>query len=178
MFLAHLPSGYIAAKFFEKKFLNNISKKWLYFWVLLGSIAPDLDIFYFYFIDHKQHNHHSYWSHYPILWFPLLIICYFLYQSKKLKHHQNTLLYATLFSFMGCVHLILDSIGGGIWWLAPFKNKAYSIFSTNGQYDIWWFYLIFSKVFIIELLITAFALFLWRKDKRITSANPGNEHKA
>ena len=43
---------------------------------LLGSIFPDLDMFYFYFIDHRQHGHHCYWTHTPFYWITLLLFVY------------------------------------------------------------------------------------------------------
>ncbi|MDQ7070577.1 MAG: hypothetical protein Q9M48_07555 [Rhodobacterales bacterium] len=39
-------------------------------WVagLLGSVAPELDLFRFYFVDHCAHHHHDYITHRPLFW--------------------------------------------------------------------------------------------------------------
>lgn len=43
---------------------------------LLGAIAPDLDLFYFYTLDGRQHHHYSYWTHYPSVWFALMLLAW------------------------------------------------------------------------------------------------------
>jgi len=167
MFIAHLPSGYIAVKLIAKKIKlpPAISQKWLYFWGLLGSIAPDLDMFYFYFIDLRQHNHHSYWSHYPVLWFSLLFLACLTYRLCTSSRYKTQIIYAILFCFTGCIHLLLDSIAGGIWWLAPFVNKSYALVSLHPRFEPWWLNFILSWVFLIELAIIAWAAILWKKPR-------------
>lgn len=167
MFIAHLPSGYIAVKTLCKKAnLPANSQKWFLFWGLLGSIAPDLDMFYFYLIDARQHNHHSYWSHYPILWFSLLLASCSAHRYSKSKQVKALMAYAMLFSFTGCIHLVLDSIVGGIWWLAPFVEKPYALFKLTPRFKPWWLNFILSWVFLLEIIITSYALFLWKKSTK------------
>ncbi|MGL4666876.1 MAG: metal-dependent hydrolase [Saezia sp.] len=171
MFIAHIPSGYITVKLLCKRIKQpSLSIKWLFFWGLLGSVAPDLDMFYFYLIDARQNNHHSYWSHYPILWFPALFMSYVSYRRSSSQRFKNFMVYATLFSFTGCMHLILDSVVGGIWWLAPFIDRPYSLFPIYPKFKIWWLNFIISWVFLIEILITSYAIFLWRKSRSIKMA--------
>ena len=62
MVIGHLPAGYIFSKLGYLKFRDDISnyRKFM-FWGVFGSIAPDLDMFYFHLIDHArthQPTHH------------------------------------------------------------------------------------------------------------------------
>lgn len=50
MIIGHAPAGYItSALLFSKLKERGIS----------GALLPDIDMFYFHFIDHRQHHHHS-----------------------------------------------------------------------------------------------------------------------
>ncbi|MCM0684581.1 hypothetical protein [Akkermansia massiliensis] len=48
MFIAHLPAGYLLAKTIR---LRTPGRKAVMTAALLGAIAPDLDLFYFYTLD-------------------------------------------------------------------------------------------------------------------------------
>ena len=46
MFIAHLPSGYILAKFLDKKLKQTkISKKAFFTIIMIGAVFPDIDLF-------------------------------------------------------------------------------------------------------------------------------------
>lgn len=66
MFIAHLPSGIIYGYCLSRSHkAEHLTKPLIYIACFLGATAPDLDMFYFYFIDNKQTLHHQYWSHLP-----------------------------------------------------------------------------------------------------------------
>lgn len=58
MFVAHLPAGYILSKFWKNKTAQ--------YFLLIGSILPDLDLLYFYTIGQRAVVHHAYPTHSPI----------------------------------------------------------------------------------------------------------------
>jgi hypothetical protein len=74
MIIAHLPAGYVVSKLMSPYFEGcGADPKVLLRAGVLGSFAPDFDMAYFYLVDHRQHHHHSYLTHFPIIWFGLLL---------------------------------------------------------------------------------------------------------
>ena len=104
-----MPSGYIVAKLVFRQ-LRKQPVVWKIFLIcaLIGSVAPDFDLIYFYLWDHKQHHHHTYWPHYPIVWLSLLLINFLL--LGLLPGLRKTLLYSAVFLFCGSIHLLLDTV--------------------------------------------------------------------
>ncbi len=164
MFIAHLPSGYIVARVLSKK-INTMPYSWCWFVFscLLGAIVPDLDLIYFYFWDQRAHHHHTYWSHYPIIWFGLLVSMGVL---QKLFPSKNIVLYLFGFLFCGCLHLLLDSVVGDIWWGAPFIDQPFALATVHAVFSPWWLNFILHWSFLLEILITGWAIYLWFKNKK------------
>jgi inner membrane protein len=159
MFIGHLPAGYILTKLSYSRFSHCIKNDRTYlFWGILGSIAPDFDMFYFYLIDHHRRNHHKYISHYPVVWFVSIVMSIVL---LKMTHKKHCLCMA-IFSMSGFVHLILDSIAGDILWLAPFSSRAFSLATVPARYHPWWTNFMVHGSFVFEILVTMWAFWIWR----------------
>lgn len=166
MFLAHMPAGYLASKLLLSQFrLEPSNTKWLLLLGLLGSIFPDLDMFYFYLIDNRQHGHHSYWTHIPFYWVSLLATSYVLAALLK-----SRFLVAAATVFIGCIllHLSLDTFaGGGIKWLYPFENSYINIITIPAQanwYWVWNYFLHWTA--LVELtIISIAAITFWKTQK-------------
>ncbi|MFW5447478.1 MAG: metal-dependent hydrolase, partial [Methylophagaceae bacterium] len=107
-----LAAGYILATTVKIYLEPRIKSIWLMISSLVGAVTPDLDIFYFYLIDNRQHHHHTYWTHYPITWLSLLLVFTVLY---KLLSNKTIPVLGLLFSLSGLIHMLLDSIVGDIW---------------------------------------------------------------
>ncbi|MFK7816428.1 MAG: metal-dependent hydrolase [Gammaproteobacteria bacterium] len=156
MFLAHMPAGYLVSRFLLSQFQLKPSKaKWLFALGLLGSIFPDLDMFYFYLIDNRQHSHHSYWTHIPFYWLCLLAIFYFIAAIFK-----SRFIIAAGTIFIGCIllHLSLDTFaGGGIKWLYPFSNSYFNIFTVPSRHGYWLWNYFLHWTALAELTIITFA---------------------
>ncbi len=161
MIIGHAPAGYITAKFLLKNFIRSgiLPRKFIIVGIL-GALAPDLDMLYFHLIDHRQHHHHSYFSHFPILWLGLLV-CSFLW----IRHNLSSKAAAFMFVFClgGFIHLILDSIVGDIWWLAPFIDRPFVMFTVPALYQPWWLNFIFHWSFALELALWAWAFLIYRR---------------
>ncbi|MDD2776997.1 MAG: metal-dependent hydrolase [Gallionella sp.] len=161
MIIGHAPAGYIAAKLLLQNFIRRgISPRKFLVVGILGALAPDLDMFYFYLIDHRQHHHHSYVSHFPILWLCLLVIS-LLWMRHNLSSKAASL--AFIFCLSGFIHLILDSIVGDIWWFAPFIDRPFAMFTVPALYQPWWLNFIFHWSFALELALWVVALFIYRQ---------------
>lgn len=174
MIIGHLPSGYILSKLlvrYTNSRLQNV--KIFIFAGVLGGIAPDFDMLYFYLVDNRQHHHHTYWPHLPIIWFCLLgltAIWYYVVVNK------TRALRGLIFSVGGILHLLLDSIVGDIWWLAPIVDQPYALFTVPAIYDPWWLNFILHWSFALEVLVVLWAVLLfWRGKSSQQKPNNGVE---
>lgn len=161
MFIAHAPAGYIMATSLVKRAKNVSASAIAVIAVgVFGAIAPDVDILYFYLIDNRQTHHHKYITHLPIFWLAMLVISIvwlYLYKNKK-----SPFLILT-FSLGGLLHVILDSLTGGIRWFAPFIDKSYPLVVIPAAFKPWWLSFILHWTFVIELSICILALFIYRQ---------------
>ena len=164
MIIGHLPAGYIAATLLRRRFELQRAASKPFLWAgVLGAIAPDVDMIYFHLVDHRQHHHHTYITHFPIVWAGLLIASLAWLYAAEVKSHAGL---ATIFSLNGFIHMVLDSIVGDIWWFAPFVDKPFAFFSVPALYTPWWWNFILHWSFGLELIVLVWAVYLWRHDLR------------
>ncbi|GHT96641.1 hypothetical protein AGMMS49545_22150 [Betaproteobacteria bacterium] len=70
---------------------------------------------------------------------------------------------ALLFCSAALVHIILDTLVGDIWWLAPFYDKPYALFTVPARFFPWWLNFFLHWSFVAELLIWMWAIRLYRR---------------
>ncbi|MEX6500454.1 metal-dependent hydrolase [Pseudomonas zhanjiangensis] len=170
MFIAHLPSGYLLTVALAKR-LHQVPLPWLMSAGILGALAPDFDMAYFYLVDQRQTHHHQYPSHWPLCW---LALCAAALIWRYLAPHSRGAVLAWLFGLGGILHLLLDSLVGDIWWLAPFIDQPYALFSVPALYQPWWLNFIVHWSFAVELAIAGCALLLYRR--RSCPSRPASKH--
>jgi inner membrane protein len=161
MLIAHIPAGYIVSKKF-----NDIKKEKISFlkYGLIFSIWPDLDLIYFYLIDEKKHLHHMYFPHLPLFLLISFAIIIVIKKLNILKKGEN-LCYLFLINWF--VHLVLDTITGGISWLYPFSKKLYVFIKIPPTYSSWITSFVLHWSFIIEIMITVYScILLFRQEKK------------
>ena len=165
MFIGHLPAGYILTQKLQQKL--HFSR---YLWIgLIGSFFPDVDIFYFYLVDHRQHLHHGYWTHIPFDWLMITAVtCSIVW---LLKLNKRYLMAAIIFFSNVFLHLLLDTIVGKIEWLFPFTDKAYYLFDVPAVYDVWVYNFIFHWTFLFELGTIIWAMHLFVKTRQTRKIN-------
>ncbi|MBU85642.1 metal-dependent hydrolase [Alcanivorax sp.] len=152
MFIAHLPAGYLLARQLLKKIRTlPVSPRAVTLTAMAGAVAPDLDMLYFYLIDNGQTHHHKYLSHWPILWIGLLCVSWL---AMGLMKRKPLPFLALIFSVGGLLHILLDSVVGDIWWLAPIVDQPYALFTVPARFQPWWLNFVLHWSFFIELLIT------------------------
>lgn len=157
MFIAHLPGGYLLTKGLQAR-LRTAS----YLAVgLIVSIFPDIDLIYFYFVDHRQTLHHEYWTHLPVFWLIMLIVAATIGLVIRNRKYFviTTIFFANIF-----LHLILDTFVGGIAWLYPFNSKSFALTTVPATQDFWVWSFVFHWSFILELAIvlTAFGFLVYQ----------------
>ncbi len=160
MFIAHLPAGYICGCALTDR-VSERARKGRFISFLIGSVFPDVDMLYFYLIDHGRHHHHHYWTHLPIFWLAVL----------ALSATIGTLLRTKRFvwiaaSFVGGIflHFILDTPFAGICWLYPLSDQNFYLITVPATRSWWVWSFVFHWSFLFEIAICiAAAVLLFRR---------------
>lgn len=160
MFIAHLPAGYILGRAAARTGLPGTMAA-----ALAGSILPDLDLFYFYLVDARQHHHHSYWIHYPVVWLTLLAASG-IWLALARGRSKRAAWPAFILCLSAMAHIMLDGLVGDIMLLAPWSRKFYALAQVEAIHQPWWLNFILHWSFAVELAITAAAIWLWVRNRR------------
>jgi len=168
MFIAHLPAGYLLGDWLHARIAPpTLTRARFIGWGLFGAIAPDLDLIYFYAFDHRQTHHHRYASHWPMLWIAVLLLS-LLWRSRRTG--PSAAACALVFALSGLLHLVLDTLVGDIWWLAPFSDRSFALATVPALYSPWWLNFFLHWSFGFELAITVWAVVVWRR-RRVRAAS-------
>lgn len=157
MLMAHFAAGYLLSRRCLTVYRHQPDYRVYMMIGLLASILPDLDLLYFYLLDNRQHQHHSYWSHIPFYWLWLYALLVF---PVKRWAGPRTLLLLNLTLCNIMLHLLLDSVASGIKWLYPLTNYYYGVWQVPAVYDFWVLNFILHWTFIPEILIVCAALWV------------------
>ena len=178
MFIAHLPAGYILTKALlrqgpeERGGRGNVceerarrSQRFLSTG-LFFSIAPDLDLFWFYLGSDRLVPHHQYITHWPLFWLALAAGAGALALVLK-KPAWRAYLFVALVNVM--LHLALDSVAAEIYWLAPFSFLGLNLAAVPAVHSWWVWNFVLHWTFALELGICLAALSLFIRDRRAAS---------
>ena len=164
MLIAHAPTGMLMAAVLIK--LKPQAVSWQR-WYLMGAVMgllPDLDMLWFYFVDHRQYHHHVYVPHWPIVWLSISVLALVWYGIKQSKAAAC----AVLLGLTGISHMVLDSVVGDIGWLKPWHDGLYAMFEVSNRYSAWQLNFIIHWSFAMELGLLLLAVWQWRR-KRLQS---------
>ncbi|MEM6311462.1 MAG: metal-dependent hydrolase [Pseudomonadota bacterium] len=150
MIIGHLPAGYLAAK----------TARWagapaLFWGILIGSVMPDLDMLWFFFVDQGQTHHHTFITHRPIIWVLLAL--------TGLAFSQVLL---TGLGIGAILHVGLDSFLGNITWLWPLSDVSAPLVIVPATQSHWILSFIFHWTFLMELVLVACALVVFVRSPR------------
>lgn len=169
MFIAHLPAGYIVSSFAHDHIRRfaAVPRKHFIACGMIGSIFPDLDLLYFFAFDQRSHHHHTYWTHLPLFWLITLASLLLIFHFRK----KPQLVSATvIFGINVFLHLVLDTLVGDIWWLYPFADRPFALFTVAALYHPWWLNFMLHWSFLVEMTLTIIAIYLFNKRKIISQA--------
>ena len=161
MITAHAPSGYIFARqlIARWRYMQGlpISVRAAILIAVIGALAPDFDMLYFYLVDAGRTHHHRYFTHWPVIWLSLTGLSALAFRVSRSVRAFGALLFCS----GAFLHLILDTLVGDIWWLAPFQDKPYALFTVPARFSPWWLNFFLHWSFVAELLIWAWAIRLY-----------------
>ncbi|MEX0329710.1 MAG: metal-dependent hydrolase [Ruegeria sp.] len=159
MFIGHLPGAYLIFR----ATVPNLGKL-AFTAAMIGAVAPDIDILWFYLVDDRGHHHHSYLTHRPIIWMGFLLTGLVIRQWL-----QRAGTFLTFFGAGGLVHLLLDSISGEVAWFWPLSDATYPLVTVQATHSHWILSFLNHWTFKVEILITMVALIVlvvsWRRSK-------------
>lgn len=155
MLTAHLPSGYILAKSMTAPTRPVLGA------AVLGGIFPDFDLAYFFFLEKGSANHHEYWMHMPLFWVLVAVVI------LPILAWRGGLKLGSVFFAAILLHLMLDTVVGGIEWGAPFSDMQFRIFSVPMMYSHWTISFLLHWTFLIEVLIWIWAFHQWRRARML-----------
>ena len=157
MIIGHLPAGYLIARGLDRSFDRDPVIWW---GILIGSVAPDLDMFWFYVVDGGTVHHHTYLTHDPTLWAGVLLAGFVLSSRALIGCGIGTLL-----------HMSLDTIAGAISW--GFGDWSFSgpLIVVPATQDHWILSFVLHWTFLGDVLLVVLALVtLVRARRKISDA--------
>ncbi len=155
MILAHLPSGYLLGRGV------GATRGPVMGAALIGAVLPDFDMLWFHLVDQGSTHHHRYWPHIPGFWLIAAVLT-----LPLIWRGCNPTFCARLpFSSVAIgIHLMLDSVGGGILWGWPFSDHLYSLVTVPATQSHWVLSFLLHWTMLAELAIigAAAGLFLFK----------------
>ena len=166
MLIAHLPASYLLTRkmlqlpglSFDHHFQQPLMRVGL-----VAGLLPDLDLLYFFLIDHRQHLHHDYWTHLPLFWTGLFVAAV---ATCAMTHNRrlfnlSLIVYANLM-----LHLLLDTVVGKIKWGWPLSDHAFYLFDVPARFTPWLLNFILHWTFGLELVLVALALWIYKGERK------------
>ena len=147
MIAAHLPAGYLQYRAMGRRGKAALSA------ALAGSMAPDLDMIWFHLVDHGTIHHHRYWPHIPAVWLGLLALAALIWRV----HPAPWVRWFMVFASACLVHMVLDTLAGGIMWLWPLDQHLYVWVTVPATRSHWVLSFLLHWTFLVELAIFAVA---------------------
>lgn len=155
MIIAHLPSGYLLARLVRQARGLPLAA------LLAGAVFPDIDLVWFYLVDHRAVHHHRYWLHAPGFW---LIVAAVALPLLRLWA-PRFVLPAALFVAAVFLHLVLDTLAGSIMWGWPFSTRLFALVEVPPVAQGHWIVAFLTHwTFLAEIALTlgaALLLFLF-----------------
>lgn len=153
MFIGHLPAAYLVYKSAAPRALTPLA----FAAGMVGAVFPDIDMLWFYLVDNRQHHHHEYLTHRPMVWLGLLVICMAIARTMRLPQGAVPV----SFCAGGLIHLVCDSYTGSILWLWPFSDWHYALVTVQPTHSHWLLSFLAHWTFKVEIALCMVAAVVW-----------------
>ncbi|WP_374636956.1 metal-dependent hydrolase [Paracoccus sp. (in: a-proteobacteria)] len=153
MILAHLPSSYLLGR-------AGGGPRAVMIAALIGSVAPDFDMLWFWLVDGGQTHHHRFWPHIPLVWIGIAAIALPLIAGVARRWPAP----AAAFLAAILMHICLDTVNGGILWGWPFSDHLYLLVTVPATRAHWVLSFLTHWSTLAELAIIAAAALALRRE--------------
>lgn len=154
MLIGHLPAGYLATTAaLDRAGVGAATRRRLLALGLIASVAPDLDLLYFYGVDSGVH-HHALPTHWPVTWLALGGLAWLVGRRAWV---------GAVVAGGGVLHLALDTIAGEVRWLAPVSDASVTLVTVPARFDSWILSFVTYWTFGAEIAVTALAVAVWAR---------------
>lgn len=161
MITAHVPSGYLLGQSLCGAPATRGHA--VLAAALFGAVFPDLDLIWFYLIDDCAIHHHRYWVHAPA--FAMACSFVLLLAVRQLAPRWSPA--ALAFSAAWLLHILLDTLTGGIMWLWPVSDTLITLITVPANYGHFVLSFLLHWSILFELAIWCAALVLWRRQRQV-----------
>lgn len=152
MLTAHRPSGYVLARVLRRR----CDVPYLLPAALLGAVLTDFDMIWFLFLDQGAIHHHRYWVHVPLFWVGVALVALPLIALWARRYFGT----ACVFFASLLMHLLLDTLSGGILWGVSVRDHLFSLITVPASQSHWVLSFLLHWSFLPELLIWGWAIWL------------------
>lgn len=128
---------------------------------LAGAVFPDLDLIFFYFVDNRAFHHHAYWVHAPAFAAACSALAWGL--ARLLARPAAPVVLAFAAAWM--LHIVLDSLAGGIMWLWPLDTRLFQLVEVPATRSHWLASFLNHWTFLPEVAICVVALLVYRRSR-------------
>lgn len=162
MFIGHVPAGYLCTRgVWSLCFRNGLRlPPWRSFLIvgMVCSVLPDTDLAFFYLIDHRQHMHHSYWTHVPVYWIGMGLVGLL---GITVLDRRRLVPYLVVAEANLMLHFFLDTIVGKIRWLYPLSDREFFLFEIPRVHTWWVLDFVLHWTFSLEIALWIVALYVF-----------------
>jgi inner membrane protein len=163
VFIGHLPAGYLASLPFVDRAPPELRRRAM-MTGLVGSVLPDLDLLWFYLVDHRRHVHHAYLPHLPAAWLATLAVTAL--PAWLSGARGRTWLLPGVFAANVMLHLGLDTIVGGVEWLWPWSDHELVLVEVPPLHQPWFLNFLLHWTFALELVLAVVAVWVFLSRRR------------
>ena len=164
MLIGHLPAGYLASTVALDRlgFAPSVRRRLLAAG-LIASVAPDLDLLYFYGVDRSLH-HHAFPTHWPITWLAVAVLGGF---AAVVTGRRAWAWMGVFVGVGGLLHLVLDSIAGEVRWFAPASDWSLTLVTVPSRFDSWILSFVTHWTFAVEVALVVLGAAVWWRRRTV-----------
>lgn len=162
MFIAHLPVGYVATSaLLDRVEVGAAVRRRLLALGLVASVLPDLDLLYFYLVDQRRQGHHAYFPHLPVFWIGALTlgVAAFWIMGRS----RTAWVALAVLGLNALLHLVLDTVAGGIRWLWPWSAIEIRFVDVPARYHPWYLNFVLHWSFALEIALALAAAWVYAR---------------
>lgn len=131
-------------------------------------VLADLDVVWFYLVNHQQNLHHEFLFQWPLFWVDAAGVSWLAAQALSWRK-ARPFIGVAIASLL--LHMVLDGIAAGIAKLMPLRDAEINLVAALARHGWWVWNFILHWTFLLELAICGWAVLnLWRNQGQAARA--------